>query len=323
MVSYTVLPQSIVVGLTGKRYAIKKEDIRYERVLKLIQDFESKNEEIPEEEMKKVCDPVAIFGEEPGVELKDGLIYIDGEGLPSELSVRVLDLKRQNIPVKSLLAFWRNLKENPSMNSVQQLYKEHNGHPITSDGYFIAYRSVTEDFKDHHTKTMDNSVGKTVSIPRNKVNDKPEETCSTGLHVASWSYAKDFGGARRMIEVKVNPKNVVCVPNDYNNTKMRVCEFEVLSEIAEEHRTTFIDNSESSSDDDSCCDRFDCDECENCGCEDCICDVDSDYSEEDRTKVLELAKKYEDRYEGDALTKRIGEDCDLDDETIDQILEDN
>jgi len=29
--------------------------------------------------------------------------------------------------------------------------------------------------------------------------------------------------------VKVNPKDVVSVPVDYNNTKMRVCRYEVIS----------------------------------------------------------------------------------------------
>jgi len=31
--------------------------------------------------------------------------------------------------------------------------------------------------------------------------------------------------------VKVNPKDVVSVPYDYNYSKMRVCEYEVLREV--------------------------------------------------------------------------------------------
>jgi hypothetical protein len=30
---------------------------------------------------------------------------------------------------------------------------------------------------------------------------------------------------------KVNPKNVVSIPADYNNSKMRVCEYEVIDEL--------------------------------------------------------------------------------------------
>src|SRR5690606_24725742 len=56
----------------------------------------------------------------------------------------------------------------------------------------------------------------------------PNNTCSFGLHVACFDYAKGFGP--RLIEVKVNPADVVCVPTDYNGTKMRVCKFEVIQE---------------------------------------------------------------------------------------------
>ena len=284
MVSYTVLPRSIVVGFSGKRFDIQKGDVRFEKVLSLIRE---KGDEMTDAEMQQVIDPVAIFGAEEGVELKDGLVHIEGEALPAELSLRVIDLKKQNIPIKNLQKFWLNLKENPSMNSVQQLYKflEHNGHPITSDGCFIAYRSVREDFKDFHTGTMDNSVGQVVELPRNKVNDKPEETCSNGLHVASWAYAKDFGsGGRRMIEVKVDPKDVVCVPNDYNNTKMRVCKFSVLSEVESERRESFVDLSPSddfdSEEDEDCYDS----ECESCNCYDCQCD-EQEQTDDDRDEV--------------------------------------
>ena len=312
MVSFTVLPRSIVIGLNGKRFDIQKDDARFEKVLNVIREKAAKGEDITDEEMQKLVDPQAIFGEEEGVKLQDGVVHIGEEALPPELSFRIIELKKQNIPIKSLLNFWLNLKENPSMNSVMQLYKflEHNGHPITADGCFIAYRSVRDDWKDHHTGTMDNSVGKVLEMPRNKVNDKPEETCSHGLHVASWSYALGFGGgARRMIEVKVNPKDVVCVPNDYNNTKMRVCKFEVLAEVESERREAYVDNStDEDCQDDDCCDDV-------CG------DCDDSY-DEDRETVLDLADEHS-VYEGDALVTRIGEDCDLDEERIREILKDD
>lgn len=53
------------------------------------------------------------------------------------------------------------------------LYKflEHNGHPITKNGNFIAYKKVTEDFKDCHTKSIDNNIGETVSMAREDVDN--------------------------------------------------------------------------------------------------------------------------------------------------------
>jgi hypothetical protein len=65
-------------------------------------------------------------------------------------------------------------------------------------------------------------------MPREEVDEDPNRTCSTGLHVACFDYAKDFG--ERLIEVKVNPRDVVAVPVDYNGTKLRCCQFEVIRE---------------------------------------------------------------------------------------------
>jgi hypothetical protein len=65
-------------------------------------------------------------------------------------------------------------------------------------------------------------------MARDLVDDNPNNTCSAGLHVACFDYAKGFGS--RLVEVKVNPRDVVCVPTDYNGTKMRTCRFEVVAE---------------------------------------------------------------------------------------------
>lgn len=48
------------------------------------------------------------------------------------------------------------------------------------------------------------------------------------LHVGSMAYVKDFGHGgsdSAILEVLVSPRNVVAVPTDYHNTKMRVCEY--------------------------------------------------------------------------------------------------
>ena len=46
------------------------------------------------------------------------------------------------------------------------------------------------------------------------------------LHVGSMGYVGTFGGSGSVVlECLVNPRNVVSVPTDYHNTKMRVCEY--------------------------------------------------------------------------------------------------
>jgi len=227
-VNYHILNNSVVLNFDSKTISIKKEDNRFQEVIKCIK--ENKLDDIP-----NIVD-VSSFFKSRGLEIKDGLIHINNEALPDALSKRVLDFHAEGLPFEPLLKFWDNLKNNPSFNSRQMLYKflEHNGHPLTDDGCFIAYRGVTDDFKDLHTKTFDNSVGKVVEIARSKVDDNPNNTCSHGLHVACYDYAKSFGP--KLIEVKVNPADVVAVPTDYNGTKMRVCKFEVVA-VGEKLRT--------------------------------------------------------------------------------------
>jgi bifunctional DNA-binding transcriptional regulator/antitoxin component of YhaV-PrlF toxin-antitoxin module len=67
-------------------------------------------------------------------------------------------------------------------------------------------------------------------MKRSEVDDDPAVTCSRGLHVAAFPYARDFYPNGKMMEVKVNPMDVVAVPDDYNAQKMRVCKYVVLRE---------------------------------------------------------------------------------------------
>jgi hypothetical protein len=77
---------------------------------------------------------------------------------------------------------------------------------------------------------MDNSVGRIVEMPRDKVNANQHEVCGSGLHVCSRSYLSEFSGEHTMV-CKINPRDVVSVPVDYNNAKMRVCRYEVIEEL--------------------------------------------------------------------------------------------
>jgi hypothetical protein len=225
-VNYHVLNDSVVLNYGGRTEVISKTDNRYPKVIEAIKAGEW--DKIPE-----IVEAIERAFEGSGLELRDGLLY-DGEvGIPPELNSRILRLRDEGLPFDPLLKFWDNLKKNPSFNSRQMLFKflEHNGHPLTPDGCFVAYRGVREDFKDKHTGTFDNSPGSVCEMPRESVDDNPNNTCSNGLHVACFDYAKGFG--EKLVEVKVNPADVVCVPVDYNGTKMRTCKFEVIQECAE------------------------------------------------------------------------------------------
>jgi hypothetical protein len=82
---------------------------------------------------------------------------------------------------------------------------------------------------------MINNVGCIVSMPRENCDCNPENTCSSGLHAAGFDYAKTF--SRILLNVKINPRDVVAIPIDYNNAKLRCCQFEVLAINSEDPTT--------------------------------------------------------------------------------------
>jgi hypothetical protein len=115
-------------------------------------------------------------------------------------------------------------------------------------------------------------------MPRDQCDSNPDEHCSRGYHVAKMTYASKFksGPDAVLIEVKVNPMNVVAIPTDENGMKMRVCAFESLAiNDALIDRHLYDQTMESDEDEDDGDEDFDAPE------------VDHDYEERDDTQFLE------------------------------------
>lgn len=162
----------------------------------------------------------------------EGRLQHNGNPCNSVVSNRTLELLEGGYEAKYMLRFLDNLYTNPSKNAVDELYGflEANDIPITKDGCFMAYKRINKDWKDVYTGTIDNSVGALVTMDRNTVDEDKHRTCSQGLHVCSLNYLKSYSGAR-LVAVKVNPRDVVSVPTDYQNSKMRVCRYQVIVEL--------------------------------------------------------------------------------------------
>jgi hypothetical protein len=151
-----------------------------------------------------------------------------GQAVPEGIKRIILSLSTRGESPDPVLRFYERLQKNPSKRSVDQLFPflEKMNIPLTNDGCFLAYKGVNDDYTDRHSSTISNKPGTTVKIPRNLVSDDPREACHFGLHVGAVSYAKSF--ADRMVICKVDPQNVVCVPYDSSQEKMRVCEYKVI-----------------------------------------------------------------------------------------------
>lgn len=169
---------------------------------------------------------------EGNVSVVGGSVFYKDRVVENSVCHRILHALKNRLSPKPLMRFLDKLMQNPSMNSVKQLYNflNHNGIPINDDGNILAYKAVRSDLLDKHSATIKNEIGKTISVPRNEVSDDPHSACSFGLHVGALSYVRDFASrGDRIIICEVDPANVVSVPNDANGTKMRVCEYKVLS----------------------------------------------------------------------------------------------
>mgnify|MGYP000854044420 CR=1 FL=1 len=164
------------------------------------------------------------------VEVKHGQVFYKGEVVGNIIAKRIIQFMAEGINVDYLINFLERVMLNPSKASRDELYLflENGNLPIMDDGRFQAYKWVRDDYMDQHSNKFRNYPGDILSMKRTDVDSNRNTTCSTGFHVCTQFYDKF---AKKLMLVAVDPADVVSVPIDYNNAKMRVCKYEVLEEI--------------------------------------------------------------------------------------------
>lgn len=236
MYPYLIQGNNVVIVVDNKSYTINKTHLAYQKLVDAIKasDWAS---------IKDLVDPKQVV-----LNYGTGNVTIDGEVLKwqgtvmdNSLATRMIQMLKEGFPIEPMVNFMENLMSNPSYRAVTELYGflEKCNLPITPDGHFLAYKKVRANYLDVHSGTMDNSVGKVVSMPRNLVNDDKDKTCSAGLHFCSQSYLTSFGGDKTVI-LKINPRDVVSIPTDYNDAKGRACRYEVIGELAVAPNDAFV-----------------------------------------------------------------------------------
>lgn len=169
------------------------------------------------------------------VTIEDGEVLYNGQPLHNAVTTHLLRLYADGVPMARWFAFVESLMRNPSQRAREQLYGFMDAANISIDqnGNMLLYKKVKHDYYDVYTgRTFLNTVGSTISVERSAVDDDPTRTCSNGLNVAAHSYMAHYSGDRIVI-VAVAPEDVVSIPVDYNNAKMRVCKYTVVAEHAE------------------------------------------------------------------------------------------
>lgn len=154
-----------------------------------------------------------------------------------------------------VVKFWEKVATNPDERSREQLFTWLRSHEftITEDGDILGYKGVITDaegkYLSSHSGTafvdgveikgrIPNNIGTVVTMPRAKVQNDPGVACHYGLHVGDWSYASNF--ATVTLEVHVNPRDVVSIPRDESQRKMRCCRYKVVK-VRDSRSTSPID----------------------------------------------------------------------------------
>lgn len=183
------------------------------------------------------------------VTIKGDTIYFDGDEMETRLTRHIVDMIREDdVNYQGYVFFLENVQANPSKASRKALFKFLDKHDlvITEDGCFIGYKGINDDGKSStagredvtvtlpdgtvevHKGRIPNPAGAVIEMPRSLVDDDRGVACSVGLHVGSFTYAKGF--ATKLLTVKVNPRDVVSVPSDSNDEKIRTHRYTVLTE---------------------------------------------------------------------------------------------
>lgn len=157
---------------------------------------------------------------------------------------------RQSAKLKDYKGFTKFLERlapviKDRLHSVEDLMKfmETAELPIADDGSILflkrlKYKDIEDGkrvFVDCHSGNIRQWVGCKVQVREDLVDPDRRQDCSKGLHVASMSYIRSFGGDVTILG-KVAPEDVFAVPQ-YNTNKMRVSAYHIIAELPEEERS--------------------------------------------------------------------------------------
>ena len=233
---YTITPDVAIVPIDGKPVFVPVADERYQALVGHLL-------------AKRFAEAAALLAT-PDKLLRTwdarftltplGEIVLNGETLPALFTGRVLEMAKNGENPAPIFAFAARLAKNPSENSRAQLFRflQHKHLAITPEGFVLAYKAVRQDYLDWHSATYKNTPGATLRMPREAVDPDSAMHCSAGFHVGTLDYAKSFRNGGILLICRVDPADVVSVPDDCDCQKMRVCSYYVVGHYGTELSST-------------------------------------------------------------------------------------
>lgn len=228
MYPYQIQGSRITIVVNSRPWTLAEGQIGYAELRQAIKD---KNWDV----VPNLVSPrkvVVSYTNGSNVTIENDVLCYKGVELCDGIATRILSMREEGFDITPMTNFLERVMQNPSTDSRTELFEflDKNDLPITEDGYFLAYKRVREDYKDVHSGTIRNAIGDKPSMARSAVDANRRNECSIGLHFCSFSYLKHFRGEHTMI-LKIDPADVVSIPNDYDRAKGRCYRYEVVGEV--------------------------------------------------------------------------------------------
>lgn len=196
-----------------------------------------------------------------------GRLFFDGDEVRDELAEHIIRVVKGGFDPTPLVKLMENIAQNPSEHSRDQLYRflRKNRFTITQDGIIVGYKGVRRGDADdddgngtsaayysvnsgpaivngepHTGGPVPQNIGDVVELPRSDVEDNPAVACSRGLHVATYTFAASFASSGATLAVLVHPRDVVSVPNDASDQKVRVSKYRIVKEVDDEYENAVV-----------------------------------------------------------------------------------
>lgn len=241
----------VTAFIDGEVYSLTNEHAVFDRVVdklragdgSVVDDFDVAA--FAQKEFHKVTDRVNI---------RNGVVYLDDSVMDDAVGKVIVDyLTEGNDDAMPLVRFMERLEENPSHRSRNQFWNfvRNHGIHIDDEGYVIMYKGVNPTDEDGVYKSVSSGeafvngekqvgqihtrAGDVVSMPRREISDDPNVACHAGLHCGARTYASSFASV--LITVRVDPADVVSVPTDCNEQKVRVSKYEIMDVLTDDVNT--------------------------------------------------------------------------------------
>lgn len=148
---------------------------------------------------------------------------------------------------RSFAAFTENLYSNndPEIRGgIGRWLKAQNMLTFTEDGALVGYKGCSVDDNgvavsvhagpgivdgERMNGHLPNKVGSVIEMPRSDVEHNSRVGCASGLHVGTYDYAYNWSEGS-LLKVKVYPQDIVSVPFECSDQKIRCCRYEVLED---------------------------------------------------------------------------------------------